>query len=167
MANGHGGPRPPAKPAPVSAPGRLSKRTDGGPGQKMRAMPDAAYGEQGAFAEAQAGAPMELSTPSAGGSPGGMPPGAMPPAMPIEVGQFGAPSARPGEPVTAGAAMGAGPGPEALGLKTDDDLYAEDKAKLAAYLPVLEYRANLPNAMPSLRAYVRKVKAVIGGNAMV
>jgi hypothetical protein len=29
MANGHGGPRTPANPAPVSGPGALSKRTDG------------------------------------------------------------------------------------------------------------------------------------------
>lgn len=166
MANGHGGPRKPAKPAPVSAPGRLSKRTDGGPGQKMRALPDAGYGEQAAFESAQSGAAMELATPGPGGAPSGIPPGAMPPAMPVEVPPFGAASSRPGEPVTAGAAMGAGPGPEVLGLKSESDLYAEDKAKLAAYLPVLEYRANLPNAMPSLRAYVRKIKAVINGSVV-
>ncbi|MEU1880325.1 hypothetical protein ABZ470_23715 [Streptosporangium sp. NPDC020072] len=50
---------------------------------------------------------------------------------------------------------------DALGLPSEADLYREDKQRLAAYLPVLEFLANRPNAMPSLRAYVRKIKAVI------
>jgi hypothetical protein len=40
-----GGYQKPSKPASVSGPGKLSRRTDGGPAQKLRDIPDAKYGE--------------------------------------------------------------------------------------------------------------------------
>jgi hypothetical protein len=92
MANGHGGHRTPRNPAPVSGPGALSRRTDGGSPQGRMQLPDAKYGEQAAFQEAQGGAPMAGSS--------------MPPPQPLT-----GPSMRPQEPVTAGAASGPGPGP--------------------------------------------------------
>lgn len=150
-----GGTRKPSQPAPVSGPGRLSRRTDGGPGQKMRDLPNAAYGEGAEFSNIQAGAPMALAngalTPSSGGAP----------SMPMDVVPFGAPSMNPGQPVTAGAAMGAGPGMEVLGLpsETPED---QDRRRLLSYLPALEYIANQPNALPSLRTLVRQIKAVNG-----
>jgi hypothetical protein len=51
---GRGGYRQPANPAPVATPNR--NRTDGGPGNKkqpLRRLPNAAYGENKAFMEAQ------------------------------------------------------------------------------------------------------------------
>lgn len=152
-----GGPRKPARPAPVSGPGRLSARTDGGPGQIQRDLPNASYGEAQAFAQAQQGAPLALAdgalTPSAGG---GMPQagGAMP------VTPFGAPTNNPGQPISAGASFGPGPGPESLGLSSDPQ--ADDRKALVAYLPALEFMANLPTAMPSLRVLVRKIKFTNG-----
>lgn len=150
----HGGPRKPSKPAPVSGPGALSKRTDGGP-QPMRDLPDAGYGEQAQFQEAQGGAPMAGAPPAAGPpQQGGAPP--------VEVTPFGAPSARPDEPVTHGADAGAGPGLSSLGLQDpNEQLTQEDLAQLAVYLPYLEWMASLPNAAPSTRSYVRRIKGLL------
>jgi hypothetical protein len=152
-----GGYRKPSKPAPASGPGRLSRRTDGGPGQKQRDLPNAEYGEGAAFAEAQSGAALNLAD-------GALTPSASAPAFqpPLEVTPFGAPTQMPGMPVTSGAALGAGPGLEALGLVSDEETYAEDRKKLVAYLPALEYIANGPNALPSMRALVRRIKASAG-----
>lgn len=101
----------PARPAPVSGPGQLSKRTDGGPAQKLRDLPDAQYGESKTFRDLQEAAPLAqtpqpgkaiASGPSTGGSPSVIP--------------LNAPTTRPDEPVTAGSNFGPGPGPESLGL---------------------------------------------------
>lgn len=99
-----GGYRPPSNPAAVSGPGALSRRTD--QPQPMQKLYNPKYGEQSDFQEIQSGAPM-----SAPGMPGGAPTAGV--AAPTGL---SAPSARPGEPVTAGAAVGAGPGPSALNL---------------------------------------------------
>lgn len=153
-----GGPRKPSAPASVSGPGRLARRTDGGPGQVQRDLPNAAYGEQGAFQAVQGGAPLALAegalSPSSGGG-GGM-------GGPMPVTPFGAPTAYPDQPVTSGAPVGPGVGPEALGLPNDEALQTEDRKAMLAYLPVLNFLANQPTAMPSLRAVVRKIKAANG-----
>jgi len=99
-----GGYRKPNNPAPVSGPGRLSRRTDGGPMDKqpVRAMPsDGQYGARKASVDAQSAAPMAAAQPAAQG--------------PALAGIFD-PTARPNEPITAGNVLGAGPGPEALKL---------------------------------------------------
>lgn len=113
MANGHGGKRTPHNPAPASGPGRLSKRTDGGPGQKLQAQTGGDYGSREESLQQQRSAPMSQQdsiqptpVPSGGGAGGG---GAAPP--------FGAPTARPGEPITHGVDIGPGGGPEVLGLQ--------------------------------------------------
>jgi hypothetical protein len=72
-------------------------------------LPDAKYGEQKDFQEIQSGAPM--SAPSMGNG-GGLPSLTAPTPL-------SAPSNRTGEPVTSGAAMGAGPGPDALNIPSD------------------------------------------------
>ncbi len=150
----HGGKRTPRKPAPVSGPGAMSKRTDGGPQPKVD-LPDAAYGEQQAYQEAQSGAPMA----GGGGAPGG---GATPPPQGVEVVPFGAPSMRPDEPVTAGSPLGPGPGLESLGLTDPEaELDQADLQRLRAYLPYLEWMASLPGAAPGTRQYVRKVKGLL------
>ncbi len=82
----------------MSGPGALSQRTDGGPGQPVRTLPDAKYGENRDFTAQEAGAPM------AGAGP------AMPPVVGLD-----APSTRPDEHVTHGVPIGPGAGPEALG----------------------------------------------------
>lgn len=146
MANGHGGKRTPAHPAPVSGPGALSRRTDGGPAdrQAMRDLPNAAYGEQKANREIQAGA--DMAGPSA--SP-------VPPAQAII--PLGDPTNRPNEPVTAGNPYGPGIGPQAAGVdqRTPDQ---KDAAALQSFLPALEFMAQLPDASPSTIDLLRRIK---------
>lgn len=117
VADGHGGHRTPNNPAPASGPGRLSKRTDGGPGQKLMAPTGMDYGQHKALmdqertsAMSQAPTPPTLSIPqnSDPGSSGGG--NAAPGFTPLD-----APSQRPDEPVSHGAALGPGAGAEALG----------------------------------------------------
>lgn len=156
MANGHGGYRPPAKPAPVSGPGRLAKRTDGGPTQKIRDIPSQSYGDASQFKS------LEQAAPMAGSSPTPAPPAAQQPRQPIDVTPFNAPSNRPNEPVTAGSPLGPGPGLESLGLiPREDQVRMQDAQQLAQYLPVLEYTANLPGSTPSMRALVRRLKGML------
>lgn len=144
-----GGYRPPANPAPVSGPGRLSKRTDR---QPIATLPDAAYGEQATFRQDQAGAPMAAApTVNDAGTTMGA-------ADLSSVVPFGAPTTRPGEPVTAGAAAGPGPGIESLGLSDDDDPGIQH---LRASLPALELMANQPNSGRALRQFVRRVRAMM------
>lgn len=104
-----------AKPAMISGPGAMSQRTDGGPASKqaqryISGMPN--YGDGQELASLQASAPM-AATPTPGSSPapvnGGEPAQQGQQVIPID-----APSQRPGEPVTTGAASGPGAGPEVL-----------------------------------------------------
>lgn len=116
MANGHGGPRKPANPAPVSGPGAHSRRTDGGPAQVMSAAPGQAYGDQTAQMNQQRIAPMGGATP--------LPPAAQASApdqggaqMPqYQGGDFLGASNQPGTPITHGVDIGPGSGSEALNL---------------------------------------------------
>ena len=98
---GRGGYRQPNNPAPVSGPGALSKRTDGGategmtqPQQKYTGFN---YGENGAIAAQQSGAPLAGS-----GIPG------------FKFTPLDAPTERPEQPVTAGINIGDGGGTELM-----------------------------------------------------
>lgn len=152
-----GGYRKPEKPAPVSGPGRFSRRTDGGPTQPVRAMTGGDYGDNADMANLQASAPMEASgrsypvpapKPARAPAPaGGNGPGVTP---------FTAPSANPAEPVTAGADAGPGPGSDVLPQQAPTSL-----EYLRGYLPVLTYIANQPNASNELRDFVRTVRGVL------
>lgn len=158
----HGGKRTPRKPAASSGPGALSRRTDGGP-QAKRDLPNAGYGENKDFQSAQGGAPMAGRMPMPNGpaptAGGGAPPQS---GSPIEVTPMGAPSQRPDEPVTAGAPMGEGVGPEAMGLIPQDQRMRDaDLQRLKAYLPYFEWMASLPGASASTRAFVRQMKSRI------
>lgn len=111
MADKWGGYRQPTNPAPVSGPGMLSKRTDGGAidgmipaanRQPQRYMPDLGYGKGKEMMEQQAGAPMQgTPTPS-------MP---APQVRPISL---STPTLRPNEPITTGVDIGPGAGSEAI-----------------------------------------------------
>ncbi len=108
MAEGHGGYRRPNNPNAVSGPGKYSRRTDGGPGetvmQAARYLQGDEYGESKELNELQGGAPRSAA-------PDG-PPASTRAAMPEpDVIPMDAPSARPDEPITAGAPFGPGPGP--------------------------------------------------------
>lgn len=103
-----GGYQQPSQPAPVSAPGKLSRRTDGGPAQTTQKMTGLAYGENADFNEMQSAAPLRatpgaaMQNPNASSRAGG---GSSAPR-----GMF-TPTERPAEPVTAGAPFGPGAGP--------------------------------------------------------
>ena len=99
-----------------------------------------AYGDRKEMLDIQGGAPM------AGG-------GATPPPSAIP---FDAPTSNPGEPVTAGAALGPGIGPEAAGIK-DDEQAALDQ--LRPLLKSLEFIADLPGSNQQTRTFVRNLRA--------
>lgn len=106
MANGHGGMRTPAQPAPVSGPGAFSQRTDGGPGDSAPAyMAGEPYGEGQSFLDLQEAAPMGGPKTSKPRGRSGSPSSGAAPAP------LFSPTQRPDEPVTAGAPFGPGPGP--------------------------------------------------------
>lgn len=114
-----GGYRKPTNPAPASGPGRLSRRTDGGPGQKLMVASGLDYGERQQtlaqerttpMAQADPISPVALPAPSASPSPtsSGM-------ASPSYQGvPFGSPTQRPNEPITHGTDIGPGGGPEVM-----------------------------------------------------
>lgn len=141
MAEGqHGGYRRPSQPAAVSGPGALSARTDGGAAsQPVMVAPGGAYGDRQAMEAIQSGAPMAEAQ-----APRPMPPGLMDP------------TGRPEEPITAGAEIGPGMGPQAAGIKSDFDITND---KLRPIVHSLEILANLPQSNPETRAYVRALKA--------
>ena len=133
MANGqHGGYRKPSRPAPVSGPGSMSKRTDGGPidGQPVQDVGGFEYGGRKEFRDIQSSAPMS-STNSA--------------PRPVKFTPLASPTERPNEPVTAGAALGPGPGQN---LSTSPSRVAQLFQRIAAAATddetgKMEYIANL------------------------
>lgn len=101
------------------------------------------YGSRQEMEAIQAGADL------AGGGNAG------PDAIPLD-----APSQSPNEPVTAGADLGPGMGPIAAGITTDESATLE---QLAPLVRSLETVANLPNATPETRTFVRALKARLAG----
>lgn len=145
MANGHGGYREPARPAPASGPGRYAKRTDGGPAQKLRRMTGGSYGEGQAMDELQRAAPMGATTPASATPTGG--------PMPVDPGAL--------TPLDAPTGM-----PE-VGLLDNLDQFQpqqsviddETRARMQAYLPTLLWLASQPGASEQTRQYVRQLRA--------
>ena len=110
--------------AGAAGPGKFSVRTDG------LNLPSQAYGEGVQTAAIKAGAPM-ATTPDERG------------ATNTEVRQAAeqsavtplyAPTQRPEEPITTGITLGAGAGPEVLGMRTQPtEKYSDTLAKLLPY----------------------------------
>lgn len=115
--NQHGGYRRPNNPAPVSGPGALSKRTDGGPQQPVADVGGFEYGGRKDFADIQGGAPMAAADKAA----------------PVDVTPLFAPTSRPNEPVTSGVPIGPGPGPAQAGRMPGSNKYSRRLQMLAAY----------------------------------
>lgn len=112
MAERHGGMRRPSNPAPVSGPGQLSQRTDGGPQQVLSDVSGMPYGENQAMEEIQSAAPLAASGQATaratrrGGAGRQAASAAAQGPTPLM-----SPTQRPDEPVTAGAPFGPGAGP--------------------------------------------------------
>jgi len=151
MANGHGGYRRPTNPAPVSGPGKLSRRTDGGP-QAIRDLPNAKYGENAAYRAAEQAAPMS------GGL--GMPTAPAPNLSPDLSGivPFDAPSQRPEEPIHAGLPVGPGAG----GPQPVAGLTPQQAERLRSYLPVLVLLASQDDTDPATKRFVRQLRGELG-----
>ena len=111
--------------AGVSGPGKFSKRTDGLSFQSTE------YGSGVEQAAIKAGAPL-AKTPDVRPtslSEQGMAPSQLEPVTPLF-----APSQRPDEPITSGIPLGAGPGPEVLGMRSAPvEKYSDTLAKLLPY----------------------------------
>jgi len=134
MAEQHGGKRTPRNPAPVSGPGQLSRRTDGGPAQVNAQMTGMGYGENKDFMQIQEGAAMSASPApkgaaktSRGSSAGAMGGGGSAPLF--------SNTQRPDEPVTAGAPFGPGAGPSGDPNMSVDEMADMDREVINKYLP--------------------------------
>lgn len=121
----------PSNPAPASGPGALAKRTDGGPAAKQAisvptGMP---YGDATAMRQSEQAAPLAKDVLSGGdaqpqqGFPSFAGPG------------FGDPTQMPMQPVTSGAPVGPGPGPEAIMPAGQQQQRGQLTAQLASMLP--------------------------------
>lgn len=148
MANGHGGYRQPANPAPVSGPGAHSRRTDG---QPTLDLPNAKYGEGKDFQSIEAGA--KMATVNTGAAPSASGPATQ--AAPSFTG-LGAPTQQPDVPVTAGASQGPGPGMEALGIRGANTMDADE---LKRYLPTLIDIAQRDDTLPGTKRWIRTIIA--------
>ena len=106
---GRGGYQAPSNPAPVSGPGALSNRTDGGPTQPAQYMPGLGYGEGGQNYDNQVSAPLAGNPMAAMGGQAmyGEPAMAQPTSL-------DAPTQFPDEPGTAGIDRGPGGGSELM-----------------------------------------------------
>lgn len=133
--------------AGVSGPGKFSKRTDG------LSFESTEYGSGVENAANKAGAPLAKTPDVRGARASEVRAAAQEAVTPLY-----APTQRPDEPVTAGIPMGAGPGPEVLGINTNQDTES-DRARLISYLPALEAAASDPNSSQAFRNYVRMVRA--------
>jgi hypothetical protein len=150
---GWGGRRTPRRPAPVSGPGQLSQRTDGGPQQVLSDVSGMDYGENQALENLQASAPMSASLSAMS-----------PSAREREASQMGVPlfsdSARPDEPITAGADFGPGAGPPVQPGRSK--VNQDDAQVLAKYLPGLMDMASAPEAPDGFRRFVRHLRNMQG-----
>lgn len=135
----------PNNPAPVSGPGALSARTDGGPADKqpIRSLPNAEYGANKEFMELQQGAPLyEQSAPPSA------PPGLFEPTQ------------RPDEPVTSGIASGPGEGPTQY--PTFQEQGQDDVQVILRYMPALRRAASGNGAPETFKSFVRYLETFSG-----
>jgi hypothetical protein len=135
---------------PTPGPGKFSQRTDKAVSEANRNLPNAGYGEQASYQEAQQGMQQPQEVDVKGMNFGDLFGDAASRVTPLN-----ADTTQPDVPVTAGAATGAGPGTEALNLT---DQKSEDLQQLGKWMPVLEFMANQPGASWAMRNYLRQVK---------
>lgn len=134
-------------------------------GVNRQELPDAQWGEAKAFREQQQGAPLG-APPAPTGAVSGAPGASAAPLVAASAASaripLTEPSQRADEPVTFGAELGPGPGPEVMGLDAVS-LKREDVERHRSYLPVYMFQASQPDATPAFRNWVRSIRAVIQG----
>jgi hypothetical protein len=151
---GIGGYQRPTSPAPVSGPGALSQRTDGGPGgtQAAKYISGLPYGEGQQMMAIQQSAPMSAAPSAPSTSSAGQ---AQPmSAEPMGITPLGAPTNMPNQPVTHGANAGPGPGMDSLNLQS------QDSANYQTAQSMLSAMAKNPNASPALKYLARAINGV-------
>jgi hypothetical protein len=148
-----GGYQRPANPAPVSGPGRLSKRTDGGPSQPVRPISGLPYGENQELNTTQGMAPMS-----------GTGAGQQSVAPDVSLGDMSPnltdPSNQPGTSVFDGMGFGPGAGPE--GLATPE-VTGAPQFRLMNALPTLLRAAESPDVTPEFRRMVALIRSAALG----
>lgn len=145
-----GGYQKPSRPAPVSGPGAMSRRTDGQTPRSPGGMP---YGENSDFLDLQSSAPMaESRAPQTQGQRATTQPGASLPTP------FTAPTERPDEPLTEGNPLGPGAGPGVLTNPSFEAVTSRDMQNLKQYLPDLEVALTFRNAPDSFRSLVNYLR---------
>ena len=162
---GKGGYQRPTSPAPVSGPGSLSQRTDGGPAdtQAAKYITGLPYGQGQEMMAVQGSAPLAASAPSPSPVPASqMGNGTQTVSEPMPIVPLNAPTQRPGEPVTSGVDAGMGPGMASLGLGSQDVTADNNfRTSLAAYMPVLMQVAARPNTSPETRNVIRQLRDLL------
>jgi hypothetical protein len=153
---GWGGKRTPRRPAPVSGPGQLSQRTDGGPQQVQANISGMDYGDNQAMENLQSSAPMSASRSA--GSPRARAREAGSAAQ--QATQLFSPSQRPDEPLTAGAPFGPGDGPPSIPNSSQQAI--ADAKTIAKYLPDLMRIAEQPDTPDGFKRFVRYVRNLQG-----
>jgi hypothetical protein len=151
---GWGGKRTPRRPAPVSGPGQLSRRTDGGPQQTVQDMTGMAYGENAEFNAVQGAAPLS-SSQQMSGARGGRP---SPSGQSVSPVSLFSPTGFPEEPITAGASFGPGDGPPQQSSFAEQ--MGQDFDMIKQYLPDLEEALKFqdaPSTFKFLVSYLRNV----------
>lgn len=116
-----GGYQAPSNPAPVSGPGALSQRTDGGPTQGATYIPGLPYGQGQETYANQVAAPMQGNSYAQD--------------MPTEL---LAPTTRPNEVITNGIDIGPGAGSEVLNLPNTQEPISVTMRKIAQFDPTGE-----------------------------
>lgn len=98
---------------------------------------------------------LQQAAPMQGGGGGAPQGGSLPPAQgtPLD-----APTARPDEPVTAGADLGAGPSASEAGIQSDAQATISQLSPLVNSLTLM---ANLPSSTPQFRAFVRRLQVQV------
>jgi len=150
-----GGYRKPTSPAPVSGPGKASRRTDGGPldmKQNQVEVTGMGYGENQELNELQAMAPMS----AAPGLPTAMPVAPSTPVAPPT--PLTAPTERPNEPVTSGMPFGPGRGSEAL-VMPNQGMSEDDRQRTLVVLNLLNEAAKKPNATNATLQLIRQLRS--------
>lgn len=137
-----------------AGPGRFSERTDKAVYSANQALPNAGYGEAKEYQDIKSSAPLAQGEQVPQMDINALLQGARRDVVPI-----GAESTMPETPVTDGAALGPGAGPEALAAGQAPN---PNRDILLAYLPALEFMANRPNSSDAARNLIRNLKANLG-----
>jgi len=143
-----GGYRKPGKPAPVSGPGALSRRTDG------RVAEGFAYGMNKQINEQAASAPMaKAPQPRPASASSMMSASPLPPLTPITA------ESDPNDPITNGVPVG--PGANSIPGIPSGPVQDPDINMIRDYYPMLEFWASQPGTSQATKDYVQYLRTII------